>query len=206
MTRLLAINGSYRKGGVTDQSLASLAEAVEALGAQLDIILLRETPIEFCQNCRQCTQLPGAAPGHCIQQDAMQTLVDRIESADGLVFASPTNMGTVTALFKRFSERLIVYAYWPWSKAAPSRRKHGLARKPALVLSSSAAPSLLARFAFRTQRQLRDTAELVGAKSVGDLVTGLVSADAQIALPDRKRRQLRRLAKKLVRAAKSKQR
>ena len=206
MTQLLAINGSYREGGVTDQSLAVLADAVKALGAQLDIVRLRDTPIEFCQNCRQCTQLPGASPGLCIQHDAMQSLVEQVESADGLIFASPTNMGTVTALFKRFSERLIVYAYWPWSKAAPSRRKQGKPRKPALLLSSAAAPSLLARFAFRTQRQLRETAGLVGAKSIGGLITGLVAADTESGLSARKQAQLQKLASKLVYAAKAHQR
>jgi multimeric flavodoxin WrbA len=41
----------------------------------------------------------------------MATLTQKIETADGIVLASPTNFYTVAALFKRFMERLVVYAY-----------------------------------------------------------------------------------------------
>lgn len=35
------------------------------------------------------------------------------DSADALVLASRVNVGTVTAVMKRFSERLVACAYWP---------------------------------------------------------------------------------------------
>ena len=62
MNRILAINGSYRDDGITDQTVEALAQAVEAGGAEVEIILLRDYPIGFCLNCRACTQQPGAAP------------------------------------------------------------------------------------------------------------------------------------------------
>ena len=111
MTRILAINGSYRDEGITDQTVEALAQAIEAAGAEVEIILLREYPIEFCLNCRECTQQPGAKPGECVHNDGMQELIDKIERADGYILASPTNFGSVTAIFKRFMERLAVYAY-----------------------------------------------------------------------------------------------
>ncbi|MCK4838068.1 MAG: NAD(P)H-dependent oxidoreductase, partial [Desulfobulbaceae bacterium] len=41
MTRILAINGSYRKNGVTDQVVGTMTEALKASGAEVEIVLLR---------------------------------------------------------------------------------------------------------------------------------------------------------------------
>ena len=66
------------------------------------MIRLREHPIGFCLNCRECTQQPGTAPGQCVQHDGMAELVRKIEVADAFILASPTNFSSATALFKRF--------------------------------------------------------------------------------------------------------
>ena len=62
-TRILAINGSYRDGGITDQSVESIGQYLRSQGAEVEHIRLRDYPIEFCLNCRQCMQQPGEAPG-----------------------------------------------------------------------------------------------------------------------------------------------
>lgn len=123
---------------------------------------LRDYPIEFCTNCRECMRAPGENPGECVHRDAMGELVRKIEGADRLVLASPTNIFTVTALFKRFMERLAVYAYWPWGAPAPKpRRKAG--GKKALLIASCAAPAPIGRVFFSTARQLEKAARMVGA-------------------------------------------
>jgi len=76
----------------------------------------------------------------------MNTLIQKIENADFYVFASPTNMYSSTALFRRFLERLVVYGYWPWSKNAPEFRKEGDVRKKAILVSSCAAPGFMGRY------------------------------------------------------------
>jgi multimeric flavodoxin WrbA len=108
MPRILAINGSYRPGGAMDQAVAIAAEAARHAGAEVEVIHLRATPIEFCQNCRACTQEAGPDPGACVQHDGMATLVGKIEAADAFILASPTNFYAATAVFKRFMERLVV--------------------------------------------------------------------------------------------------
>jgi multimeric flavodoxin WrbA len=40
-----------------------------------------------------------------------------------VMLGSPMNFWTVTALMKRFIERLVCYAYWPWGIVAPQTRK-----------------------------------------------------------------------------------
>jgi multimeric flavodoxin WrbA len=87
--------------GITEQTVEALEQASVAVGAEVEIICLRNYPIEFCINCRACTQQHGAAPGECVLHDGMQKLIDKIERADGDILASPTNFASVTAVFKR---------------------------------------------------------------------------------------------------------
>jgi len=123
LSKILAINGSYRDGGITDQAVHKIVQDLVAAGAEVEILLLREYPIEFCLNCRECTQKMGDSPGKCVQHDGMGELINKIERADGYILASPTNFGSVTAIDKCFMERLIVYAYWPWNVSSPKLRK-----------------------------------------------------------------------------------
>lgn len=196
--RILAINGSYRDQGITDQTVEIMLQVLHSAGADAEQVKLRDYPIEFCTNCRQCTQQPGESPGTCVQQDGMHALIEKIEQADGFILASPTNFGTVTALFKRFMERLIVYAWWPWGMKAPKPRKVGGVRKKALLVSSCAAPGLLGRLMYTTHRQLKDTARVIGADSVGGLFTGLVAGEPHAKLPPRTRRRAETLVRRLL--------
>ena len=203
MTKILVINGAYRDGGITDRTVEAMVEAIEAQGATSDVVLLRDHPIGFCLNCRECTQQPGEAPGRCVQADGMADLVARIEGADGFVLASPTNFSSVTALFKRFMERLIVYAYWPWGTNAPRFRKARVKRKQAVLVSSCAAPGLLGRLSYSSRKQLKMTAKVIGADTVATVFTGLISGEPHPALPERVHSQAVAAARRLVSACRS---
>ncbi|MGD8588308.1 MAG: hypothetical protein PVG22_05700 [Chromatiales bacterium] len=52
MTRILAVNGCYRENG----AIGLAAQTAEAAGAIVEVVNLRDFPIEYCRNCRQCTQ------------------------------------------------------------------------------------------------------------------------------------------------------
>jgi len=200
MTKILAINGSYRDDGITDQTVDAVVDAARAAGAEVEVVLLRDYPIEFCLNCRECTQHPGETPGECVQHDGMRDLVGKIEGADAYVLASPTNFSSVTAIFKRLMERLVVYAYWPWDMNAPELRKADTPKKPALLVSSCAAPGVMGRWLYSTRKQLQTTAKTIGARPVGTLFTGLVSKDPHPELSERVRSRAASLAMKLVRS------
>ena len=79
--RVLAINGSYRDDGTTDQIVAAAVDALTAAGVATEVVNLRNYPIGFCLNCRECTQRAGETPGRCVLDDGMQGLVEKIESA-----------------------------------------------------------------------------------------------------------------------------
>jgi len=198
MANILAINGSYREDGITDQALATLIKQLESEDAHVEQVILRDYPIEFCLNCRECAQEPGTTPGKCVIDDGMEALVKKIEVADGYILASPTNYGSVTALFKRFIERLTVYGYYPWGAIAPKYRKAKLPQKRALVVSSSAAPAIMGKWLFDTTKQLEQTAKIIGAKSVGVLFTGTACMEKHKQLPENIVEDAEKLAHKLI--------
>ena len=128
----------------------------------------------------------------------MHELIEMIEAADAYILAAPVNFSSATAIFKRFMERLLPYAYWPWSKPWPVPRKTGKARKKALLITSSAAPAWLGRWSFASQRQLARTAGIIGARVVGRLYTGLAAKDADQQLPSASLRRVQRQAGRLL--------
>ncbi|OQK17711.1 FMN reductase [Methyloprofundus sedimenti] len=198
MNKILAINGSYRDDGITDKAVEAMVRCVKSAGAEVEVILLREYPIEFCLNCRECTQQTGNLPGKCVQHDGMEELINKIELADGFILASPTNFGSVTAIFKRFMERLTVYAYWPWDKNYPQSRKSNVQQKKAVIISSCAAPGFIGRLMYGTLKQLKMTARTIGAETVGTLFTGSISKESHPTLSDAVQKKIKILAVKLV--------
>lgn len=196
--RLLAINGSYRNGGITDKAVEQILADARQCGMEVEHVRLREHPIRFCRNCRQCMQQPGDAPGTCVLNDGMAELIAKIERADAYVLAAPTNFSAVTALFKRFMERLAPYGYWPWGKAAPTFRKAKGPRKPAVIISSCAAPGILGRLTYGTNQSLRVATKTIGGRVIGSIVTGLVAQQRDEALPGRARRKAAVLANRLA--------
>lgn len=193
--KILAINGSYRDNGITDQSVNALVQTLETAGGEVEVIRLRDYPIEFCLNCRTCAQQPGEIPGKCVHNGGMQALIDKIEQANGYILASPTNFGSATALFKRFMERLMVYAYWPWGTNAPRFRKENTPRKKAILVSSCAAPGVIGRLFFGAHKQLKLTAQLIGADVVG---TGFTSKAPHAELPKNLQTKIKTLGIKLA--------
>ena len=194
--RILVINGSYREDGATDQVVELVLQQLQ--GVDTDVVKLREYPIEFCLNCRECMQQPGSWPGRCVLDDGMAALVERIEAADAYILAAPTNLGSVTAVFKRFMERLAVYGYWPWGKPAPRLRKAGLPPKKALLISSSAAPAIFGKWLYGSRKQLRTAAQAIGARPIGLIFSGLVSQQKQPRLPPRTVARAKSMARQLL--------
>jgi NAD(P)H-dependent FMN reductase len=197
MSKVIAVVGSYRKGGNTDTVVEAILDGAREKGAQTQTIHLIERPLEFCTNCRQCTQSAGEERGKCVQQDGLEALLAEIDAADAVVLASPVNCGNVTAIFRRFMERLIGGGRWPWGQPSPKIRKMPPGRKAVLV-ATSAMPGFLIPLATGTANALRMTARLLGVKPVGKLWIGLSGQEPHHALSARNRERARRLGWKLA--------
>jgi multimeric flavodoxin WrbA len=197
ITKVVAIVGSYRMGGTTESAVEAVLAGAREKGAATTTFYLTDKHVEFCTNCRECMQVPGEARGKCKQQDDMESMLQAIEVADAVVLGSPVNFYNVTAIFRRFMERLVGYAYWPWGKPVPKARPTKASKKAVLV-ASSAAPGFLIPLATGAARALQSTAGALGAKTVGRMWIGLVGAKPHYELSPRERERARRLGRKLA--------
>jgi len=195
--RVVAIMGSYRKGGVTESAVEAVLEGARAAGAVTQTIRLSERPLEFCTNCRQCTQAPGEARVKCAQSDGLEQILGAVDAADAVVLGSPVNYFNVTAIFRRFQERLLGYAYWPWGQNGPALRTTRQPRK-AVLIASAGMPGFLIPLATGAARALRITARVLGAKPVGKLWIGLAAGEPNHALSPRTLKRARQIGMKLA--------
>jgi multimeric flavodoxin WrbA len=196
-TKVVAVVGSYRKGGTTDEAVEAVLEGARENGAETVTFYLTDQHLEFCTNCRQCMLEPGLEPGKCVQKDDLEPILKEIESAQAVVLGSPVNFGNVTALFRKFMERLLGSSFWPWGQAAPRQRVKKAKRKAALV-ASSGMPGFLIPLLTGTRYALRTTAKMLGANPVGSLWIGLAAGEPHHPLSKRDRERARRIGRKLT--------
>ncbi len=195
--KVLALVGSYRKGGTIDSAVDEILAAANEAGAATGKMYLSDYHLEYCTNCRACTQKEGAGFGRCVLDDDLEEILAEIAGADALVLASPVNVGTVTAVMKTFLERLVCCAYWPWGQPAPKMRDLSRSKRALLVISS-AAPALMTRWFTGTAGILRKGAAFLGARTIGTLYIGLAAGQPHQALSAGVRRKAVKLGKKLA--------
>jgi len=195
--RVVAIVGSYRKGGTTERAVEAVLEGARTGGAITQTIRLTDRPLEFCTNCRQCTQDAGDIRVKCSQRDGLEQILSAVDAADAIVLASPVNYYNVTAIFRRFQERLLGYAYWPWGQNGPILRDKRQPRKAVLV-ASAGMPGFLIPLATGAARALSITARVLGAKPVGKLWIGLAAGEQHHELSKRTLGRARKMGLRLA--------
>lgn len=123
MKHVVGLVGSYRKNGFIDSTVDEMLSAARDRGAKTEKIFLLDQHIEFCTNCRSCMQEPGPDRGKCIHEDDMEKILKKIAGSDSIVIGAPVNCWDVNALTRKFFERCVGYAYWPWGTKIPKLRK-----------------------------------------------------------------------------------
>lgn len=197
--KVVGIVGSYRKGRVIDTAVSEILRGAEAHGAEICKIYLIDKHIEFCANCRKCAQEKGVGiRAVCEHDDDMKEILDQVDSADALVLGSPVNFFNVTAVTRRFLERLLVYTYWPWGAKIPKFRIKN-ANKKAVIVTSSAAPAFFGRILMRGPlTALKAAAKCMGAKVVQSLYFGLVAQNPESTLGQKSLRKAYKAGERLV--------
>jgi len=196
--KIVAIVGSYRKHGSVDSAVDEILCAARDLGAETEKIHLMDKHIEYCINCRKCTQSPGPDRCPCIHKDDMEEIFTKIDNADGLILAAPVNFFNLTAIFRKFMERFVCYSYWPWGMAAPKRRPQSRKNKKAVLVTANAMPAFMGRILTGAIRALKSITKLVGAKTVATIFIGMASMGPKQPLPKSIVKKSRRAAAKLM--------
>jgi multimeric flavodoxin WrbA len=186
--KIVGIVGSYRKGGIIDSAVSAVLKGAENKGCETKRIYLVDKHIEFCKNCRSCVQEETCETrGKCIQNDDMAEMLQEIDNADGVVLGAPINFFNVTALMKKFIERLLPYSYWPWGRTIPRYRiKRRKINKKVVTVTSSGCPAWLGRIIFSGALSiLKAAARCIGARVVKSLYFGMVRRNENSQLSER---------------------
>lgn len=106
--KVLAINGSPRgANGNTEVLLEQFLKGCDEAGSETETIYLKDKNIKHCTGCFTCWT---KTPGKCIHKDDMEGLLDKLQQADIVVYATPLYVFTVTGIMKDFMDRKIPLA------------------------------------------------------------------------------------------------
>jgi FMN reductase len=89
MIKIVGINGSLREESYSAQALAIAIERVKALGAEVEILDLRQLSLPFCDGGEEYPDYPD-----------VKKLRHAVQSSDGLLFATPEYHGSVSGVLK----------------------------------------------------------------------------------------------------------
>ncbi len=102
--KILAFVASPRKGANTDIFADKFIEGAKSKSAEIEKIYLNDLQINPCQACQGCRETHS-----CQKSDDMTTLYEKIQEADGFLFASPIFWGEATGQMKIFWDRWYPY-------------------------------------------------------------------------------------------------
>lgn len=104
--KVIAVNGSARKGWNTHMLLEKALEGAESKGAQTEMVNLYDINYKGCIGCLGCKR-KGGNVGRCAAKDALTPVLDAIDACDALILGSPIYIGEVTGEMRSFLERLM---------------------------------------------------------------------------------------------------
>ncbi|MDQ0287607.1 multimeric flavodoxin WrbA [Desulfofundulus luciae] len=99
--KILAINGSHRKGKNTAIMLQAVLDEAAKSGAETELVELVDYNIKPCLACNRCLGKTECS----IKDDDMGVLAGKMLAADGIVLGSPVYWANVTGLMKNFIDR-----------------------------------------------------------------------------------------------------
>jgi multimeric flavodoxin WrbA len=117
--KLIAINGSPRKGWNTHLLVQEAVKGAQAAGAQTLLVNLYDLNFKGCVSCFQCKRKGGPSLGRCALRDDLRPVLDEIDACDALVVGSPIYIHEITAAARAFIERL-TFQYITYKKDGSS--------------------------------------------------------------------------------------
>jgi multimeric flavodoxin WrbA len=120
--KVVAFNGSPRKGGNTEQLLRAVFGPLEAAGIETELVQVGGTPLRGCIACMKCRERKD---GRCaVEGDLANECIAKMGEADGILLGSPTYFADVTAEMKALIDRA---GYVTRANGGLLRRKVGAA-------------------------------------------------------------------------------
>jgi multimeric flavodoxin WrbA len=120
--KVVALNGSARKGGNTAILLRYVLKELENEGIETELIELSGARIHGCLACRECSKKKDH---RCAQKDDMgNALIEKMDKADGILLGSPTYFADAAPEIKALMDRA---CYVAMANGGMFRKKVGAA-------------------------------------------------------------------------------
>jgi multimeric flavodoxin WrbA len=101
--KVVAFNGSPRVNGNTAQSLKLVTAELEKEGIETEIVQLGGIKVFGCLSCGKCWENKD---NRCARKDdEMNTFIQKMEEADGIIIGSPTYFSNVSTEVKALIDR-----------------------------------------------------------------------------------------------------
>jgi multimeric flavodoxin WrbA len=101
--KVVALNGSARKGGNTSILLRYVMKELEKEGIETELVEMSGAIIHGCLACRECSKKKD---GRCAQTDDMGNVyIEKMAQADGILLGSPTYVTDVSSEMKALIDR-----------------------------------------------------------------------------------------------------
>lgn len=101
--KVIAFNGSPRKDGNTAHLLGHVCSVLQQRGIDTEIVQVGGLPIQGCTACMTCRENRDL---RCvIDDDIVNSCIEKMVEADGIIFGSPTYFADVTPEIKALIDR-----------------------------------------------------------------------------------------------------
>ena len=101
--KVVAFNGSARKGGNTAGMIKVVFEELEKEGIETELVEFGKDPIRGCDACRRCFKEKNQKCA--VEDDIVNECLEKMLEADGIILASPTYFADVTTELKALIDR-----------------------------------------------------------------------------------------------------
>jgi len=101
--KVVAINGSARRGANTAILLGHVMEELRKENIETELVELAGLPMHGCKACRNCSVRKNR---RCTQEDdAFNSVIEKMDAADGVLLGSPTYVSDVSSEMKALIDR-----------------------------------------------------------------------------------------------------
>lgn len=101
--KVIAFNGSARKDGNTAILINYVLEDLKKEGIETELYQLSGKKIHVCTACRKCAE--NLDQRCSIKDDVLNSCIEKMLEADGIILGSPTYIGDVSSQMKAFMDR-----------------------------------------------------------------------------------------------------
>jgi multimeric flavodoxin WrbA len=101
--KIIALNGSARKGGNTAQLLTMVLDELAKAGHDTELLELAGQPFPGCIACYKCFETKDKRCG--VKNDIANDCIEKMLAADAILLGSPTYFADVSAGMKALIER-----------------------------------------------------------------------------------------------------